>query len=349
MLRRINLLYLAIPFLCWGLWGIFKHISRSTATFYGFAENNETSINLDHPLVVNKIYVKPGQFVTKGTLMLEVSRIALDFKMNELSSNITQIESSNAWRVAELRARMEQIRSEKAEKVGNLVSNIRILESELAMNRRLINGLQTVQSSDTIGLKNSPAQAKINALREEINLVTEPYDKELTTLSQEIQLAGKPKETEIGRLKNEVNLYKKEQGRLSIYAPTDGLIGNIHCKEGENIADFTTLISFYEQNPNMVVGYVHESLSLKINIGDSLKVISSLHPSEQSMGVISGLGHRIIEIPERLRKIPELRTYGREVLIEIPRNNHFLQKEKVLLQWPDQALNPFQSMFTEKK
>jgi hypothetical protein len=67
------------------------------------------------------------------------------------------------------------------------------------------------------------------------------------------------------------------------------------------------------------------------------------------MGVISGLGHRIIEIPERLRKIPELRTYGREVLIEIPNNNHFLQKEKVLLQWPDQALNPFQSMFTEKK
>jgi multidrug resistance efflux pump len=194
----------------------------------------------------------------------------------------------------------------------------------------------------------TPSQTKIRALQEELRLVAEPFDKELATLSRELDLAGKPKQTEIGRLKNEVDLYKKEQGRLSIYAPSDGLIGNIQCKEGENISAFNTRISFYEQCPNMVVGYVHESLSLRINIGDSLKVISSLHPTEQAMGKISGLGHRIIEIPERLRKIPEMVTYGREVLIEIPPNNHFLQKEKVLLQWPNHSMNPFISILPQK-
>ena len=47
--------------------------------------------------------------------------------------------------------------------------------------------------------------------------------------------------------------------------------------------------------------------------------------------MITGLGSRIVEIPDRLRKNPDLKTYGREVLISIPPTNFFLQKEKVIL------------------
>ena len=97
------------------------------------------------------------------------------------------------------------------------------------------------------------------------------------------------------------------------------------------------MIDFYEQNPNVVVGFVHESLTPQIREGDSLLVISSLHPEHRLSGRITGLGHRIVEIPERLRKIPELKTYGREVMIEIPTENSFLQKEKVLLQRTNQS------------
>ena len=76
---------------------------------------------------------------------------------------------------------------------------------------------------------------------------------------------------------------------------------------------------------------VHESLILQVKTGDSLLVASSLHPSHQIIGVVLGLGSRIVEIPSRLRKTPELKTYGREVLVQIPANNPFLQKEKVML------------------
>ena len=81
----------------------------------------------------------------------------------------------------------------------------------------------------------------------------------------------------------------------------------------------------------MVVGYVHESLVLQVSVGDSLDIVSSLHIEEKCRGKVIGLGHRIVEIPERLRKIPELKTYGREVLIQIPASNHFLQSETVIL------------------
>jgi len=109
------------------------------------------------------------------------------------------------------------------------------------------------------------------------------------------------------------------------------LIGNILCKEGENISSFSTLINFYERNPTLVKGFVHESLILEVQEGDSLVVSSTLHPEQKTSGEVIGLGSRIVEIPERLRKMPELKTYGREVLIRIPSNNNFLQKEKVML------------------
>ena len=47
-----------------------------------------------------------------------------------------------------------------------------------------------------------------------------------------------------------------------------------------------------------------------------------------------GMGSRIIEIPDRLRKNPTFKTYGREIQVEIPSDNQFLQKEKVILKLP---------------
>ncbi len=347
-LRRINILYLSIPLVCWALWSVFQSLNRGAAAFYGFAENKETSINLDHDLIVNRIYVKPGAFVKKGALLMEVTRSALDFKMNEISFNIAELESRDQWRVAEIKARIEQLRAERAERAGEIQSEIRVLESERALNKRVLSGLESITITDSSAISEGPYATKIATLKEELRLAVEPIDKEISSLEKEFLLSGLPEKTQVDKLKNDISLYKKEQERLTLYAPSDGLIGYVHCKEGENIAAFNTLISFYEQNPNMVVGYVHESLSLKVKVGDSLRVVSILHPQDQCMGTVSGLGHRVVEIPERLRKIPELRTYGREVLIDIPADNKFLQKEKVQLQWPDLSHNPFRSFISQR-
>ena len=74
----------------------------------------------------------------------------------------------------------------------------------------------------------------------------------------------------------EKEFYKDKGRKLSIEAPSGGLIGNIHCKEAENIPAFKTLITFYEENPTLVKGYVHEEAVIRVNIGDTLMVVSSL-------------------------------------------------------------------------
>ncbi|MEQ1745947.1 MAG: hypothetical protein ABMA02_11000 [Saprospiraceae bacterium] len=329
-MRRFNLLYLALPLAAWALFGLFDYLSRGMATFFGVAENLETQINLDHDATVNRIHVSAGQFVTKGALLLEVTRTVLDFKTRELGHEIAELEANNRLRMAELRGNLERLRAQRAEKVGAVQARIRTLEAEQALNRTLLRELKSVPVADTT--RNTPYSARLDALRDELRLATEPVDAEIARIEAELRLTGQPVQAQIGRLKNDMAYTENEQGRLLLRAPSDGLVGGVQCREGENVPAFGMMISFYEQNPTRVVGYVHESLILGVNVGDSLSVSSSLRPGEQCRGRVSGLGHRVVEIPERLRKIPEIKAYGREVLIEIPAKNSFLQKEKVLLQ-----------------
>ncbi|MCC6460886.1 MAG: efflux RND transporter periplasmic adaptor subunit [Saprospiraceae bacterium] len=345
-MRRFNILYLAIPLVIWALFSIYRHLNRGTASFYGVAENQETQINLDNDVTVNRIFVTPGQFVRKGTLLLEVTRSALDVKMSDLNFNISELQARDQLRLAGIRSDLDRLRAERAEKIGEIQSQIRLLESEQGLNRSLVREIKSIRMSDTL-TDQSLHNTKIQALRDELRLALEPIDVEMARLQKELTLAGIPDQTQISKLKKEVDFYHQEQERLQILAPSDGLAGTIHCRPGENIPAFNTMISFYEQNPNTVVAYVHESLILEIKVGDSLNVVSSLHPAEQCRGRVSGLGHRVVEIPERLRKFPEIKSYGREVLINIPPANNFLQKEKVLLQRLGAGKGSLFSLFTQ--
>ncbi|MFN0013945.1 MAG: HlyD family secretion protein [Saprospiraceae bacterium] len=328
-MRRFNLLYLALPVAAWALYGLFNYLSQGTATFFGVAENLETHINLDQDATVNRIHVSAGQFVTKGTLLLEVTRTALGFKASELGHEIAELEANDRLRVAELQGNIKRLHAQRTEKTGGIQARIRTLEAEQALNRSLLRELKSVAVADTAS--NTPSFARLNALRDELRLATEPVDAEIARIETELRLTGQPVQAQIKRLKNDMAYTETEQGRLLLRAPSDGLIGAIQCREGENVPAFGMMISFYEQNPTRVVGYVHESLILEVKVDDHLSVASSLRPGEQCLGRISGLGHRVVEIPERLRKIPEIKAYGREVIIQIPSQNSFLQKEKVLL------------------
>jgi multidrug resistance efflux pump len=329
--RSINLLYVSIPLTAVLIFQIYKYMSRNTAGFYGFAENKETEINIDYDVTVRRVHVQPGAFVRKGTLLLEVSQLSFEKDLVALAADVSELNEQNTWREAEIRAHIARLESEKAEKTGIINNRIRQMESELALNRRIVRGLRSLPAPDSVAFE--PEELKLAALREELRLAAAPIERDIARLEQELRLAGAPVKTQIRKLRQETDYIKGEQARLLIYAPGDGIAGYVHCKEGENKSAFTPLISFYEKNPNLVIGFVHERLSLDVRTGDSLRVVSSLHPELQCIGRVTGLGHRIVEIPERLRKIPEIKSYGREVLIEIPGDNQFLQKEKVQLFW----------------
>ncbi len=304
---------------------------QSTVTFYGFAENKETELNFDKSVIINHVHVTPGEFVSMGdTLLTMTTHYENEVKISDVNHQIQSLEVKDEIDKKDIESSIRKLEAIKMTKLSEIESKIRTLQSEIDLNQSILAELKSVDLNGT-DMKNSPNQIKIQVLRKEKEMAVKPLDAEINKLKLELSQIGLPSKVEINKLKNEAQIRKKEEDKIIILAPSDGLVGNIHCKVGENISSFNTLVSFYEENPTLVKGYVHENLILQVEVGDTVNVISSYHPENNVIGTVAGLGSRIVEIPERLRKLPEIKTYGREVSIQLPVVNTFLQKEKVVL------------------
>ena len=340
-MKKVNVLYLAIFPLCLALYLMNAKLQKATAFFYGFAENKETELSHDKSVLIHKILVTPGQAVTKGQLLMEVEQASLDYKIDNTRLDLEKLKLTTAQKRRNIQGEIDQLIVERASKVAAVDAKIKALEINIEHHEALLKQLKSLDKQEA-DPGTSPHAIKLQTLRESRALIAAPINAEIASLRNELAGLSQPSLVEQEMLQKQRSYYETERGKLAIVAPSDGLIGNVLCKEGENISSFTKLINFYERMPTMVKGYVHESLILQVKEGDSLIVSSTLHPKQQIEGEVIGLGTRIVEIPERLRKIPEVKTYGREVLIRIPPSNPFLQKEKVMLNTlSGENFNPF--------
>ncbi len=314
-----------LPLVLFICYYILNSFNSNIATFYGNTENKETDINLDFSAVVDKINVIQGQLVKKGDVLMEMSKKSFDKEIENLNQSIAILNNKNNINTAEIRTAIEKVNAEKSQKIAQLKNEISIEESKLAYNRSLLSSNVNIIESEKI---THPIQEKINSLKKEVASTELSSDKIIDAYNL-LLLKMKSTDVEAKTYINNKDYVIEEKNKLKIVAPFDGLIGNINVKSSEFVQAFAPLLSFYEPSPINVVGYVHESLSVKIAAGDSVLIKSIMHPSHIARGVVSGKGHRIIEIPERLRKIPEYKTYGMEVYIKVPTPNLFLQKETV--------------------
>jgi len=307
----------------------------SSVTFYGFAENKETEISMEISVEVMRINVTTGQKVKKGTVLLNVISPNLPIKISNTEYKIEELQTKyNLWK-SDLDWKISQYAIELNEKTSNIQSQIDHLNAQLEKNKILAQNLKSLNGNTDKGEIVNPVFIKIDALKEELKFAREIITTQINNLKSERFSENNPLLSEINALEVQLEHLKDRKEDQIIVAPTDGLIGNVHCKEGEKIASFGTLITFYEESPTLVVGYIHEDLILKINIDDVIDIYSSSRTDIQNKGIVKTLGSRIVEIPPRLRKIKEIKTFGREIIIEIPPENPFLQKEKVILNLKD--------------
>ena len=91
-MKRINIFYLAIIPLGFVLYQMNTTLGNASAFFYGFAENKETELSHDKSVLIHKIWVTPGQTVTKGQLLMEVQQPSYDLKIDNANLDIEQLE-----------------------------------------------------------------------------------------------------------------------------------------------------------------------------------------------------------------------------------------------------------------
>lgn len=331
-MKKFNLIYLVAIMICiLLLYSLFFRADNSV-TFYGFAENKETEISMDNAIEVEEIFVTVGEKVEKGAPLLNVVSATLPVKISDTEYKIEEIQTKyNLWK-SDLDWRISQYSIELNEKTSKIQSQIDQINTELENNKTLSKSIKSIDNSEVSNNEIiNPTFVKLAALKEELEHTKGIINTQINNLKSERFADNNPLLSEIRALEVQLEHYKERKKEEIIIAPSDGLIGNVHCKEGEKISSFGALISFYEESPTLVVGYIHEELILKININDSIAIFSSSRPDIQNKGIVKTLGSRIVEIPPRLRKIKELKTFGREIIIEIPPDNPFLQKEKVIL------------------
>ena len=329
-MKNVNIFYLSLFPLGIILFVVFALQSRETVSFYGFAETNETEINYNYPVVVNQIRVTPGQYVKKGDVLLNLSRMTTKEQMQDQDYLISELQTEEMMWQQGKQNDINVLRAERQLKLDELDTKLTELRQELAYQQSLTEELSTLKTDQA---NHQPLLDKIKAAQKEKQLMEESYALRLKALSDQKRMGKNPYREQIARLEAELKFDQDHRIQpITVTAPSDGLIGNIHCKEAEHISSFQTLISFYEPHPQYIKGYVHENLSLKVGVGDTFLIRSTKDAAIAYKGAVTGLGSRIVEIPERLRKMPDVRTYGREVSVKISPDNTFLQKEKVALE-----------------
>ena len=86
-------------------------------------------------------------------------------------------------------------------------------------------------------------------------------------------------------------------------------------------------------NASTGLGIEHRDRGLstyEIMSGDEV-VVESTNRQYKIKGIVSEVGSRIIEYPNRLKGFREIEAYGRELFIKIPEESNFLNGEKVFV------------------
>ena len=328
-MRFLNIFYLAIIGAAGLLWYLLENKPTEQYSLYGFAESNETEINYNYPVIVDRILVTPGQEVDSGEVLMHIVRKKSREILQDQQYDIAELKAKEQIELNKKANALVELKLLKETKLKEMESEIQELKNEIKFKKSLSEGLATISDSQS---DYKPLEEKLAQLKLEKDNSEKIYTQKILNSQNEIDLRDTPYRERIQKLNAQVAFEKSQEViEIVVNAPSQGLIGNIFCKEEEHVPSYNTLVSFYEPHPNIVTGYIHEDLILNVKMGDQFQVQSLNAPEVSYNGVVIGLGSRIVEIPSRLRKLPDIKTYGREVNVEISQDNTFLQKEKVSL------------------
>ncbi len=332
-MRYFNFFYLTIIAIGVLLFVALRPAFHQELSFYGFAESRATEINYNHSVMVDRIMVKPGQEVKAGEVLLELSRIKTKEQLGDQNFRIAELKAEEKLWEQKQQNDIDELKIELQGQLSEIEGKIKRTQSELAYKKSLVADLASIDI-EPAETSYKPLEETLERYRQQKTDLQQLFDSRINGLKEVISLGQNPYREQIKRLVAEQKFDESQKVLpIIVSAPTDGLIGNISCKEAEHISSYSTLLTFYEPHSGIIEGFVHEDLTLEVTIGQKFMISSLKDETINYPGTVVGLGSRIVEIPSRLRKIAAFKAYGREVLIEISKDNLFLQKEKVSIKF----------------
>ena len=307
-------------------------------TFYGIADTKEIAISSESAVEIRRIAVAQGQMVSQGDTLLELHNPGLEMRLSQITHELNELRARKTAHATLSKSEILQLKARQAERISEIRAEIKELEAQYEINKQLVSELLSLDKdkgalAGANDAKN-PVQIKLESLRQLLLLVQDPSRVYEGRLANALSSEGDPLTEQVSQREDELRILNEDRKRLIILAQIGGLIGSVNFKVGEKVSPFTPILTLHAASPSFVRGYIHEDVYSQVALKQKVRVQSNQNRRHNVDGEVVGVGARIVEYPERLRKRADILIWGREIIIRLPPDNRFLLGEKVLISLP---------------
>jgi hypothetical protein len=330
--KRFNILHVVWLFVLPLSWFLIQGIEgQSHNTFFGAAETEGQTLNSEFDVVVKELKIKVGQQIKVGdtlALFMRADFASLNRQGIEKNQEIKQYEVEKQSKVNEINREISILDGKKEALLTDLEAQIKILQLE---NNVQID-LKKILSDNTEGPSGSNIKnEKINVLRVAIKKTEQQIRQQKSLLQAQIKSSQAVLGSKIEQSQQEVGFIENEKKELFMLATMDGFIENIFVGTNEVAPQYKPLFKINPKKPNRVKGFIYENSNWAFSLGDSVVLSSSARLDLTTNGIIIGCSPQLVELPIRLRKFSEIKTWGREIYIQLPVTNEYYIGEKVMI------------------
>ena len=290
-------------------------------------EPQKTAISFPKPVRIKNLHVAAGEHVQKGDLLLEVERPDLELDIQKIQNEISQLEAEQARRQEDYRTTRELERVRHDQEITSLNGRLQELDSEYRSDSLFMAEVTRWTGTDSVTTED-PYYIARKRLLEERALEEKRYSSEgnrqrlLFDKDMEFYaLRGQ-------RLRDELGSHLAEKRNLKQFSPIDGTIGTVSVQLMELIPPYQTILSVYDENPNVIKAYMNEKAIIPVEVGDRVKV-ESINRNYSIEGEVVEIGSRIVSYPNQMVPASQTQMWGKEIFVKIPTDNEFLNGEKV--------------------
>ena len=295
--------------------------------FYGITDSKELVISEDRSVTIDSVFVVSGQSVKKGELLITLSSKQLDMNISQKQYKLQELKVKKAAGSNDVKSRIIQLRQEKMAKLNDVDQEIRQLNDQYEKNKKFASQLKSLNINADQTTK-SEILKQVENLKQDRKFITKSYSLKISQLQGAIKRGEDPNTVLISNIEEELKELQNQKNNLKIFSMIDGVIGSVNYRANSTIPPYAPIVTLSHKSPSYIKGFIHESIYNKVKEGDKV-IINSTAQNYAIEGEVVGLGFRIVEFPERLRKHVDIKIWGREAVIRIPEKNNFLLGEKV--------------------
>lgn len=300
---------------------------ESSLAIVAEVEPQKTVVSFHKPVRIKELHVSPGQHIKKGDPLITVERPDLELDIKKVQTELQQLENNIKKRREAYQNTSMNEKLKLNQDVSEIDRKISELKTEYQADSVLYSEVNRWMGNDSTSSFTSADQL-IQSLENEKNLLVQRFKSEENGRAEQLTSDLEDFELTKALLNSELEALREEEATLVQYALFDGSIGSLSGQLMELIPAFETIISIYNDKPNLIKGYMNEQTDISVLVGDQVSV-ESISRDYQVQGEIIEIGSRIVSYPKQMNPVSNVNMWGKEVFVTIPEENEFLNGEKV--------------------